>query len=120
MLKQDPNTAIPDHCLPNKGSHTVLQTDQDNHHSALYWNGKEEERPNLGTWNKKDPMKWPRMSDQVKWNDLKNFVYLHLPIYEPIAKKIRMLDMIVYEEAFNLFGIIKKEMNIRKPSRLLK
>ena len=28
--------------------------------------------------------------------------------------------MILHEEAFNLFGIIKKEVNIRKPPRCLK
>ena len=31
-----------------------------------------------------------------------------------------MLEIILYQEAFNLFGVIKKEINIRKPSRLLK
>ena len=31
-----------------------------------------------------------------------------------------MLEMILYQEAFNLFGVIKKEVNIRKPSRRLK
>ena len=60
------------------------------------------------------------MSDKVKYNALKNSVYLQLPTYGPIAKKIRMLEMILYEEAFNLFGVIKKEMNIKKSSRRLK
>ena len=117
MLKQDSNTVLPDHCLRSKGSNPVLQTGQDNHHSTLLQNGKEEERANLGKWNKKDPVRWPRMSAKVKWNALKNSVYLQLPTYGPIAKKIRMLETILYEEAFNLFGVIKKEMNIRKPSR---
>ena len=120
MLKQDSNAVPPDHCLPSQGSNPILQTGQDNHHSALSQNGKEEERANLGKWNKKDPIRWPRMSDHVKRNALKNSVYLQLPTYGPIAKKIRMLETILYEEAFNLFGVIKKEMNIRKTSRWLK
>ena len=74
-------------------------------------------RANLGQWNKKDPIRWPRMSDQVKWNPLENSAYLQLPTYGPIAKNIRMLEMTLCEEASNLFGVIKKEMNIRKPSR---
>ena len=60
------------------------------------------------------------MSDQVKWNALENSIYLQLPTCGPISKKIRMLEMILYQEAFNLFGVIKKEVNIRKPSRRLK
>ena len=60
------------------------------------------------------------MSDQVKWSALENSVYLQLPTYGPIVKKIRMLEMILYEEAYNLFGAIKKEMNIRELSRRLK
>ena len=60
------------------------------------------------------------MSDQVTWNALKNSVYLQILTYGPTAKNIRMLEMILHEEAFNLFGVIKKEMNIRKPSRHLK
>ena len=63
MLKKDPNAVFRDQCLPNKGSNPVSQTGQDNHHSALSWNGKEEERANLGKWNKKDPIRSPRMSD---------------------------------------------------------
>ena len=31
-----------------------------------------------------------------------------------------MLEWILYEEAFNLFGVTKKQMKIRKPSRRLK
>ena len=60
------------------------------------------------------------MGDQVKWNALENSVYLQLPTYGPVSKKIRMLEMILYQEAFNLFGVIKEEINIRKPSRRLK
>ena len=81
---------------------------------------KRKKRVNLGKWNKKDPIRWPRLNDQVKWNALENSVYLHLPTYGPIAKKIRMLKTILYEKAFNLFGVIKKEKNIRKPSWRLK
>ena len=40
MLKHDPNAALPDHCLPKKGSNPVSQTGQDNHHRALSRNGK--------------------------------------------------------------------------------
>ena len=120
MLKQDLNAVLPNHCLPDKGSLPVLQTGEDNHDSALSWNGKEEERVNLGKMNKKDPIRWPRMSDQVKWNALEYSVYLQLPTYGPTPKKIRMLETILYEEAFDLFSVIKKEMNIRKPSRQLK
>ena len=120
MLKQDPNAVFPDQYLPNKGSNPVSWTGQDNHHSAQSRNGKEEARANLGKWNKKDPIRWPRMSDQVKWSALENSVYLQLPTYGPIVKKIRMLEMILYEEAYNLFGAIKKEMNIRELSRRLK
>ena len=68
LLKQGPNAALPDHCLPNKGSNPVLQTGQDNHHNTLSRNGKEKKRANLGKWNKTDPIRWPRMNDQVKWN----------------------------------------------------
>ena len=60
------------------------------------------------------------MSDQVKWNALENPIYLQLPTYGPVSKKIKMLEIIPYQEAFNLFGVIKKEINIRKPSRRLK
>ena len=90
MLKQDSNTVFPDHCLPSKG--------QDNHHSTLFWNGKEEERVNLGKWNKKDPVRWPRMSAKVNWNALKNSVYLQLPTNGPIAKKKRfcMRKLLIY------------------------
>ena len=31
-----------------------------------------------------------------------------------------MLEIILYQEAFNLFGVIKIEINIRKPLRRLK
>lgn len=72
---------------------------------------------NLGKWSKKDPIRWFRMSDQVKWNPLENSVYLQLPTYGTIAKNIRMLEMTLYQEASNSFGVIKKEMNIRKPSK---
>ena len=65
-------------------------------------------------------MRWPRMSDQVKWNTLENSVYLQLPTYVPIFRKSRFLEMILSQEAFNLFGVIKKEMNIRKTSGSLK
>ena len=88
--------------------------------TASYDGMEKNKRANLGKWNKKDPLRWPRMSDQVKWNALENSVYLQLPTYGPIAKKTLMLEMILYEEAFSLFGVIKKEMNIRKPSRRLK
>ena len=44
---------------------------------------------------------------------------MQLPTYGPIAKKVRMLEMTLCEEAFNLYGAIKK-MNIRKPSRCVK
>ena len=60
------------------------------------------------------------MSEQVKWNALENPVYLQLPTCGPVLKKIKMLEIILYQEAFNLFGVIKKEINIRKPSRRLK
>ena len=63
MLKKDINAVLRDHCLPNKGSNPVSETGQNNHHSTLSWNGKEEERANLGKWNKKDPIRSPRMSD---------------------------------------------------------
>ena len=49
-----------------KSSNPVSQTGQNNHHSTLSWNGKEEERENPGKWNKEDRIRWPRMSDQVK------------------------------------------------------
>ena len=60
------------------------------------------------------------MSDQVEWNDLENPVYLQLSTYGPISKNIKMLEIILYQEAFNLFGVIKIEINIRKPLRRLK
>ena len=44
MLKQDPNAVLPDHYLPKKGSNSVSQAGQDNHHNTLYRTGKEEER----------------------------------------------------------------------------
>ena len=66
-------------------------------------------RANLGKWNKKDPVRWSRMRNQVKWNALENSVYLQLPTFGPIAKKIRMLEIILYKEAFNLFGVKKKK-----------
>ena len=88
MLKLDPNTALPDHCLPNRDSNPVLQTGLDNHHSALSWSGNEEKRVNLRKWNKKDPVRWPMMSDQVTWNALGYCVYLLLPTHGPVVKKI--------------------------------
>lgn len=48
---------------------------------------KREKRVKLGKWNKKDPIRWPKMSDQVNWNALKNYVYLELPTYGAITKK---------------------------------
>ena len=44
---------------------------------------------------------------------------MHLRTYETTAEKIKMLEWILYEEAFNLFGVTKKQMKIRKPSRRL-
>ena len=49
------------------------------------------------------------MSDQVKWNALENPIYLQLPTYGPVSKKIKILEIIPYQEAFNLFGVIKKK-----------
>ena len=71
MFKQDQNADLPDSCLPKKSSNPVTQTAQNNHHSILCQNGKEEKRANLGKWNKKDRIRWPRISDQVKRNALK-------------------------------------------------
>ena len=48
------------------------------------------------------------MSNWVKWNALENSIYLHLRTYGPTVEKIKMLEWILYEEAFNLFGVIKK------------
>ena len=56
------------------------------------------------------------MRNQVKWNARENSVYLQLPTFGPIAKKIRMLEIILYGEAFNLFVVKKK----RNKSRRLK
>ena len=58
-------------------------------------------RVNVGKWNKKDPVRWPRLNDQAKWNTLENSVFLQLPTYGPVAKKIMMLETILYGEAFN-------------------
>ena len=94
MLKQDLNDVLPDHCFPNNGGNQS----PDNHHNTLSWNGKEEGeegRVNLRKWNKKNPIRWPWMSDQVKWNTLANSFYLQLPAYGPITKKIRQLETIL-------------------------
>ena len=48
ILNKDPNAVLPDHCFSNKGSNPISQTGQDNHHSALSQNGKEEEKENVG------------------------------------------------------------------------
>ena len=39
---------------------------------------------------------------------------LQLLKYVPVVKKIRLLETILYEESFNLFGVIAKENKIRK------
>ena len=112
---------LPDHCLPNKGSNPVTQTGPDNHHSTLSRCGKEEERVKLEKWIKKDPIKLPRMSDLEKWNTLEKTVHAQLPAYGSTEKKIRLMEMIIYEEAANLFGkISKRSKDDRKPSRRLK
>lgn len=70
-------------------------------------------------WNKKDTVRWPRMSDHAKRNTLKNSFYLQLPTYGLITTKISLLQTIVYEKAFIFFGEITEEKS-RKPSRQLK
>ena len=112
---------LPDHCLPNKGSNPVTQTGPDNHHSAFSRYGKEEERVKLEKWIKKDPVKWPRMSDLEKWNTLEKTVHAQLPAYGSTEKKIRLMETIIFEEAGNIFGkISKRSKDERKPSRSLK
>ena len=106
--------------MPNEGSNPVTQTGPENHHSALSWNGKEEERVKLENMIKKDPIKWPRMNDLEKWNTLEKTVHIQLPIYGSVEKRIRLMETIVYEEALNLFGKIpRRTKDDRKPSRRL-
>ena len=100
MLKQDQNAVFPDHCLRNIASYPVMQTGPDNHHNTLSQNGKEEERVNLGKSNKKDPIRWPRMSYEIKWNFQENSVFLQRPTHGLITKKLGLLEIIPHEEAF--------------------
>ena len=100
MLKQVPNAVLPAHCLPNRGS------DQSRRQTKIITTApcvraERKKRVNVGKWNKKDPVRWPRLNDQAKWNTLENSVFLQLPTYGPIAKKIMMLETILYGEAFN-------------------
>ena len=59
------------------------------------------------------------MSNQVKWNAPRKFCLFSATNIWTNNKKIKLLERILHEEALNLFGIITKEKNIRKPSRRL-
>lgn len=76
MLKEDSNILFPDHCLPSSSSNPITQTGLDYYQSLLSLNGKEKDRLNVVRLNKKDPMTWLMLGDQVKWNALENsFIY---------------------------------------------
>lgn len=77
-------------------------------------------RANLGKGNKKNPIIWPRMRNHVKRNTLANSVYRQLPPQRPITKNIRLLETILHEKAFTLFGALTIEKNTRERSRQLK
>ena len=98
MLNQDPCAAISDHCLPSKGSNPVLYTGQDNHHSALSWNGTEEQRAHLGKWNKKDPTE--------------TSVYLQLPTFVLHYKKRNE-----YPEIIKAFETNNKKKDLAKATK---
>ena len=52
----------------------------------------------------KEPIRWPRMNETVKWANLEEVVSKQLPnIPMYLGKKVCMLETILYEEAKAMF-----------------
>ena len=80
----------------------TLKTSQDKYHSAP------SRQPNdnvyLETLARKDPIAWPSMKDNERWNQLDNNVYSLLVGGSTVYDRVALLETSIYSQASLLFG----------------
>ena len=104
---------IPACCVPSIGSISEVLTCQENIHSTVSQNRELSDLSSLEKLPTRKPIKWPRMSDTKNWSALEDVVDAQLPNRCYVKNGINMIEMVLYEEAEKMFGVVefKKRKN---------
>ena len=80
---------------------------QDVHHSTKARHDYVAEKERLEGLRSRKNIEWPRMADNSRWQQLDKLVFGQLPEKASAEKRLAQLDVVLYEEALNLFGARK-------------
>ena len=98
---------IPACCVPSIDSNSEVLTCQENIHSAVSQNRVLSDLSTLEKLPTRKPIKWPRMSDTKNWSALEDVVDAQLPNRCYVKNGINMIEMVLYEEAEKMFGVVE-------------
>ena len=93
-----------DHGLPS-GSNSEQLTGLDTNHIAKSRYDLDAEKSWLGTVEQKDPIKWPKMSDNKAWMQFDQDVCKQLNWSGGVEQRLKLLETVIYEEGKNYFGV---------------
>ena len=87
----------------------ALKAHQDNNHSVF--SRRCSDKDFLEQLAKKQPITWPKMSDEDSWCLLDSAVYSRLVGVSSIQEKVELLETTIYDQASRLFGHPVPSMN---------
>ena len=109
----------PNHCIPN-GSKAGSLTDQEKTHSVKSRQEEVKETQELQKFQKfksLEAVNWPPMNDSLRREEFEKLVVGQLIENADAMKKLRLMEVILYTEAVNTFGVIVQKVNHKRKSR---
>ena len=93
----------------------VLKAHQDNNHSVF--SRRFSDKDFLEQSAKKQPIAWPKMSDEDSWCLLDSAVYSRLVGVSSIQEKVELLETTIYDQASRLFPPLNGSKGLNRRSR---